>query len=162
MRASATSLTTARLMQQLLRRVAKVLVWLTAALCVLVCAVLLIGLARWLTTFSDKVTLPNGMALQREFNFSRMARDEKFTSDMAARNSHAALRAFASRAATCGFGFSSIRRAYAERGRAGINGDFVNGTRRQRQAVRLQPRQRLAGAERVGFGSARRTAPGTR
>jgi hypothetical protein len=68
-------------MQQLLWRVAKALVWLTASLGVLVCLVLLIGFARWLTRFDDSVTLPNGMILKRELDLLNTERDDMFASD---------------------------------------------------------------------------------
>jgi hypothetical protein len=68
-------------MRELLRRLAKAAVWLTVSLGVLVCSVLLIGFARWLTRYDDSVTLPNGMILKRELDFSSTERDDMFASD---------------------------------------------------------------------------------
>ena len=68
-------------MRRLLWRIAKALAWITAALGVLVCSVLLIGFARWLTRYDDSVTLPNGMIIRRELDFSGTERDDMFASD---------------------------------------------------------------------------------
>lgn len=68
-------------MLRFLRRLDKAFLWLTAALTILACSVLLIAFGGWLMRFSDSVALPNGMILKREFDLSRMERDDLFASD---------------------------------------------------------------------------------
>ncbi len=68
-------------MRQVLRAMRIILCWLFGILLgaiVILAVLILIG---YMNRFTDSVTLPNGMILKREFDFSRFGRNDMFASD---------------------------------------------------------------------------------
>lgn len=55
--------------------------WFSVALTVLIALWLALATPIFLRKFRDSVTLPNGMVVRREFDFSRMGRDDLFAAD---------------------------------------------------------------------------------
>lgn len=63
------------------RRVVMVVFWVTLVLDILIVAGLAFATIQWAKRFDAAVTLPNGLVLKRQFDFTRSGRDDMLESD---------------------------------------------------------------------------------
>lgn len=68
-------------MPAFLRLLGKALFWYAVAMVAVFCLWFALATPTCLSQFTDHATLPNGMVLKREFNFTRYGRDAMFASD---------------------------------------------------------------------------------
>lgn len=68
-------------MKYLLRRMFRIVFWFFALIGFLVTLWMILAVIHWSRLFRDNVTLPNGLVLKREFDFSRSGRDDMFAAD---------------------------------------------------------------------------------
>jgi hypothetical protein len=66
----------------------KAVSWLVTGIGGLLLLLLVLGGVGWLTQFNDSVTLPNAMVLKREFDFTRLGRNDLFAADGKTRLAH--------------------------------------------------------------------------
>lgn len=68
-------------MWDVLLRLYVILSWVCAAFILFTGLILMAALIGWSTQFHDRTTLPNGMILKRQFDFTRYGRDDLFATD---------------------------------------------------------------------------------
>ncbi len=81
MSAAATTSTRKRAEAEVFRRLVMVVFWVTLVLNILIVAGLAFATVQWAKRFDATVTLPNGLVLKRQFDFTRAGRDDMFASD---------------------------------------------------------------------------------
>ena len=69
------------MIMSILRVTGRIVLWMIAAIVCSIILVLIAGTAGWLRQFNDSVTLPNGMVLKREFDFTWIDRNDMFAAD---------------------------------------------------------------------------------